>query len=144
MAGGVNQAGRCTGVRLREAMRLISAGDLEGHRLMRRLTGAGQVPGAGEEVDPEVRRTSRLLSSLDEARRAGDDVLADRLRREVTETCSPGLVEALRCLSHLNTGIDRGWLPAADHDRLTEWDHLGDLGLSAIIERIERIERQTV
>ncbi|MBC6461986.1 hypothetical protein [Actinomadura sp. HBU206391] len=144
MAGGAHQADRLTGVRLREAMRLISAGDLEGHRLMRRLTGAGQVPGPGEEADPEVRRTSELLHSLDEARRAGDDVQAVRLRREVTETCSPGLVEALRCLSSLDTGIDRGWLPAADHDRLTAWDHLGDLGLSAVIERIERIERRTV
>jgi hypothetical protein len=116
-------------------------GDADRVEQLRRNTVAESATDLGEEaVLDEVSRAALLFRRATDASDRGDHKQADALMTQLKENFSQATLDMILSAAHLHVGMEQGWLPADDHDRLTRWADAIDLGpdVRALINMIER------
>lgn len=120
----------------------LVAGDLEqAKKIEDHLLAEAATSPEDRELLADQLRASMLFRAYVDASGAGDTAMASLLQELLTTLCSPKTVQRTVMSGLLYAGLQQGTLPAADHDRLTEWMNSADVGkeMRARLASIRRV-----
>ncbi|TGN72288.1 hypothetical protein E5083_30365 [Streptomyces bauhiniae] len=107
----------------------LVAGDLEqAKKIEDHLLAEAATSPEDRELLADQLRASMLFRAYVDASGAGDTAMAALLQNLLTSLCSPRTVQTTVMSGLLYAGVQQGALPAADHDRLSEWMSGADVG----------------
>ncbi|MEU6618978.1 hypothetical protein ABZ933_35160 [Streptomyces parvus] len=107
----------------------LVAGDLEqAKKIEDHLLAEAATSPEDRELLADQLRASMLFRAYVDASGADDTAMATLLQKLLTTLCSPKTVQTTVMSGLLYAGVQQGALPAADHDRLSEWMSSADVG----------------
>ncbi len=107
----------------------LVAGDLErAKKIEDHLLAEAATSPEDRELLADQLRASLIFRAYVDASGAGDTAMAALLQGLLTTLCSPKTVQRTMMSGLLYAGVQQGALPAADHDRLSEWMSGADVG----------------